>query len=55
MLACLDLIEQHDDYFNAMMSQPSDVFFFVWKVQMLDIERQMKAMSGKLHGTSILI
>ena len=48
--ACLELIEQHNDYFHAIISKPPRPKF-VWKVQILDIERERKAMSGKLHGT----
>ena len=52
--ACLDKIEQYDDYLHAVISRPPRANL-VEQAQNLDIERKAKKARGKLHGIPILI
>lgn len=52
--ACLDQIEQHDDYLNAVISKAPRAHL-VEQAQSLDVERKMKGIRSKLHGIPILI
>ena len=52
--ACLDQIEQHDDYLHALISKPPRAHL-VEQAQKLDIERKMKGIRSELHGIPILI
>ena len=52
--ACLDQIEQHDDYLHAVISKPPRAHL-VEQAQTLDIERKTSGIRSKLHGIPILI
>ena len=52
--ACLDQIEQHDDYLHAVISKPPRMIL-VEQAEKLDVERKMNGARGKLHGIPILI
>ena len=52
--ACLDQIEQHDDYLHAVISKPPRAYL-VEQAQKLDVERKTKGIRSKLHGIPILI
>ena len=52
--ACLDQIEQHDEYLHAVISKPPRTYL-VEQAQKLDIERKTKGIRSKLHGIPILI
>lgn len=53
--ACLDQIEQHDDYYlHAVISRPPRANL-VEQAQRLDVERKTKNARSKLHGIPILI
>ena len=52
--ACLDQIEQHDNYLHAVISKPPRAHL-VEQAQKLDVERKTKGIRSKLHGIPILI
>lgn len=52
--ACLDQIEQHDDYLHAVISKAPRAHI-VEQAQKLDLERKTSRIRSKLHGIPILI